>query len=41
MNNDALRALDTDELTRQFHEYRSYTFDSSGMAYSAALLPEP
>ena len=30
MNNDALRALDTDELTRQFHEYRSYTFDSSG-----------
>lgn len=29
MNNDALRALDTDELTRQFHEYRAYTFDSS------------
>ena len=30
MNNDELRALDTIELTRQFHEYRAYTFDSSG-----------
>ena len=29
MNNDALRALATDELTRQFHEFRAYTFDSS------------
>lgn len=30
MNNDELRALDTIELTKQFHEYRAYTFDSSG-----------
>lgn len=29
MTNNALRALDTDELTRQFHEYRAYTFGSS------------
>lgn len=30
MNNDELRTLDTIELTKQFHEYRAYTFDSSG-----------